>query len=255
MKTNARWHSERLGQEVSVVRWGVVGTPVLVFPTAGGDAEEIERFLMIEALEPLLGAGRIKIYSCDSVAGRTWLEKQGSDRYRASVQNGFHAFVRHEVVPAIRMDCRDPGIEVVAAGASIGAFNALAVLCRFPDVFKSAVCLSGTYNLERFLERERTDDFYYSSPLHFLPNLEGEQLDALRKRFVLLASGQGRAEDLGESWRVAHVLGTKGVPNRVDPWGPEWHHDWPTWRKMLPQYLDEVTRDAAAATGTVGGSG
>ena len=39
----------------------------------------------------------------------------------------------------------------------------------------------------------------------------------------------------------AHVLGSRGVPNRVDPWGPEWHHDWPTWRRMLPQYLDELT--------------
>ena len=29
-------------------------------------------------------------------------------------------------------------------------------------------------------------------------------------------------------------------PNRVDPWGPDWSHDWTTWRKMLPQYLDEL---------------
>ena len=59
---------------------------------------------------------------------------------------------------------------------------------------------------------------------------------------IVLASGEGRAEDLGESWRMANVLGAPGVPNRVDPWGPQWHHDWPTWRKMLPQYLEEWTR-------------
>jgi esterase/lipase superfamily enzyme len=247
MKTTARWRSERLGQEVSVVRWGVVGTPVLIFPTAGGDAEEIERFLMIEALEPLLAASRIKVYSCDSVAGKAWLGREGTDAERAHVQNQFHAFVYHEVVPAIRMDCRDGGIEVIAAGASIGAYNALAVLCRWPDVFKQAICLSGTYNLERFLvQRQPSQDFYFSSPLHFLPGLEGAQLDALRKRFVLLASGQGRAEDLGESWRMAHLLGSKGIPNRLDPWSAEWHHDWPTWRRMLPQYLDEATRVEAA---------
>jgi len=27
----------------------------------------------------------------------------------------------------------------------------------------------------------------------------------------------------------------------VDPWGRDWHHDWPTWRRMLPQYLEELT--------------
>jgi esterase/lipase superfamily enzyme len=246
VKTTARWYSQRLHQDIAVVRWGVVGTPVLLFPTAGGDAEEIERFLMIEALEPLLAASRIKVYSCDSVAGKAWLSRDGSDGERSRIQNAFHAFVYHEVVPAIRMDCRDAGLEVVAAGASIGAFNALAVLCRFPDVFKQAICLSGTYNLERFLEGPPNQDFYFSSPLHFLPGLDGAQLEALRKRFVLLASGQGRAEDLGESWRIAHLLGAKGVPNRLDPWGADWHHDWPTWRHMLPQYLDEATRAEAA---------
>jgi esterase/lipase superfamily enzyme len=29
------------------------------------------------------------------------------------------------------------------------------------------------------------------------------------------------------------------VPNRVDSWGAA-EHDWETWRRMLPRYLDEV---------------
>ena len=48
---------------------------------------------------------------------------------------------------------------------------------------------------------------------------------------------------MGESWAMADILGKKGIPNRVDPWGPEWHHDWPTWRVMLPKYFDEWTRE------------
>ena len=51
--------------------------------------------------------------------------------------------------------------------------------------------------------------------------------------------GEGDYEDIGESWRLAQVLGTKGIPNRVDPWGREWRHDWTTWRAMLPKYLNE----------------
>ena len=39
---------------------------------------------------------------------------------------------------------------------------------------------------------------------------------------------------------MAGVLGSKGIPNRVDPWGPEYDHDWPTWRQMLPLYLDDL---------------
>jgi esterase/lipase superfamily enzyme len=78
--------------------------------------------------------------------------------------------------------------------------------------------------------------------LLFLPNLpDGPQLDLLRRRFVLLAFGQGRWECPEESWRMADVLGRKGIPNRVDPWGHEHDHDWPTWRLMLPHYLGQLT--------------
>jgi esterase/lipase superfamily enzyme len=70
--------------------------------------------------------------------------------------------------------------------------------------------------------------------------MDGHPLELLRRRFVVLASGQGPNEDIGESWAAAHVLGTMGVPNRVDEWGPEWPHDWQTWRAMLPHYLREV---------------
>ena len=103
--------------------------------------------------------------------------------------------------------------------------------------------MSGTYDLHALPRGlATTADFYVSSPLHFLPDLDGGDLERLRTRFILLASGEGRAEDIGESWRVAHLLGSKGIPNRVDSWGAEWHHDWPTWRHMLPQYLGRAGR-------------
>ena len=239
-KLSAGWYSERLSERVEFVRWGEVGTPVLLFPTAGGDAEEIERFHVIDALAPLLADGRIKVYSCDSVAGRAMLTEEGSPAHRMWVQNQFESFIYNEAVPAIRSDCGDDAIEVIAAGSSIGAFNALAVLCRYPDVFRSALCVSGTYDLDRFLRAPATADWHASSPLHFVPGLSDSELERLRSRFVLFASGEGEAEDIEESWRAASVLGARGIPNRVDSWGPEWPHDWTTWRKMFPQYLDEL---------------
>ena len=41
MKAVERWFSDRLRDEITLVRWGTFGRPVLVFPSAGGDAEEI----------------------------------------------------------------------------------------------------------------------------------------------------------------------------------------------------------------------
>ncbi|GAA6525945.1 alpha/beta hydrolase-fold protein [Intrasporangium sp. DVR] len=239
MKTTDRWHSDRLGTDLTVARWGTYGVPVLVFPSAGGDAEEVERFQLVEHLSPLIESGRAKVYSCDSVAGKAMLERRGTPDQQLALFNAFHQAVAEEVIPAIHSDSGGP-LPVVVAGASIGAFNSLAMICRYPHLVDSAVCMSGTYAIEKFIGGRFTDDLYFSSPLHFLPGLEGPALDTLRRRMVILASGSGQWEDVGESWAVARVLGAKGIPNRVDDWGPEYRHDWPTWWEMLPMYLDDL---------------
>ena len=240
-KQHWNWASQRLPEQARVVRWGQYGRPVLLFPTAGGDYEEVERFELIGALGGLIDAGRIKVYSIDSIAGKTWLRGSDSAQYCSRVQNLYDAFVYHELLPLIRSDCHDERIELVAAGASIGAFNAVATVCRHPDAFRLAIGMSGTFDLSKYLGGSMNLDFYYCSPLHYLPDLaEGPQLARLRERFIVLPTGQGRWEAPGESWRLAQVLGGRGVPNRVDPWGTEWDHDWRTWRAMLPKYLAEL---------------
>ena len=104
-KTVSRWRSGRLHRDISLVRWGHYGLPVLLFPTAGGDAEEIERMWVIDVLSGLIEAGRIKVYSCDSLAGAALASKEGSVAHRCWMLNQFHEFVAHEAVPAIRTDC------------------------------------------------------------------------------------------------------------------------------------------------------
>ena len=95
-KEVTRWYSPRLEQEMPLVRWGHYGTPVLLFPTAGGDAEEIERFHLVGALGALIDAGRIKVYSTDSVAGRVWFSGQHSPEFCALFQNRFDDFDRNK---------------------------------------------------------------------------------------------------------------------------------------------------------------
>jgi len=239
-KVREHWFSGRIEREITVVRWGSYGRPVLVFPTAGGDAEEIERHGLVDACGPLLADGRVKLYSVDSVAGQEMIRKTSPVGHRMWLLNRFQECVRWEVIPAIHADLGGSALDVVAAGASIGAFNSVAMLARYPDVFGAAVGMSGTYGIEQFYEGAWSEDLYFAAPLQFVPGLEGPQLDQLRTRRAILAAGEGRWEDVGESWRMADVLGAKGIPNRVDNWGPQWDHDWPTWLRMLPQYLHEL---------------
>jgi esterase/lipase superfamily enzyme len=239
IKRSGPWFSRNLNKEVGVARWGTSGQPVLLFPTCGGDAEECERFLMIKVLTPLIEAGRIRVYSCDSVSGPIWIDDAIKPAEKARWQSRFDAFLYRELVPLIRADAGDAKAEIITAGASIGAFNAVSTLCRHPDAFKLAIGMSGSYDLSGFMDGSYTYDFHVSSPQHFVPQLPpGEQLDLLRQRMVILAVGEGRYERPQNSWKLGQALGGKGVPNRVDFWGPEHDHDWMTWREQLPQYLD-----------------
>jgi esterase/lipase superfamily enzyme len=69
------------------------------------------------------------------------------------VQNQYDGYVYEELLPAIRarLSYADD-IELFTAGASLGAFNALTSVCRHPDAFKTAICMSGTYDFTGWME-------------------------------------------------------------------------------------------------------
>ncbi|MCB9883608.1 MAG: hypothetical protein H6832_15220 [Planctomycetes bacterium] len=251
-KAKETWYSERLSRDLTLCRWGEVGRPVLFFPTAAGDAEECERFLLVDALSDLLEAGRIKLYSCDSTAGMVWLKEDASTKGGARIQHAYDQALEHEVLPAIRKDCGDDAIELVVTGPSIGAFQALSMFLRHPYDVSHAILMSGTYDLTQKILRGPVDDaFVAASPMHFLPRLDpkGPTLTKARERLALIVTGTGRFEDPEQSWQLADMLGAARIPNRVIEW-EGWDHDWPLWRRMLPYYLDELFPAESSATAT-----
>ncbi len=232
------WASTRLSATARVARWGHFGTPVLLFPTAGGDFEEVERFHLISALRNLIEAGRIKVFSIDGTAARAWLRGTNAPEHCARVQSLYDAYIDAEVVPLVRRDCHSDAVEIIAAGAAIGAYSAVATLCRLPHVFRAAIGLSGIYDLSKYLTSGFTPALESVSPLHWLPALpEGSRAERLRHRFVALATGEGDYESPSESERMAAALHAARVNHNLDKWGHTFAHGWHTWRQMLPRYL------------------
>lgn len=241
MKTTISWRSESLSEDVRLLRWGAVGAPVLLFPTSGTDADDQERFGLVGSVAELMQARRVKLYAFDAPSARALIDPAFKPADKAAIQRRYLNAVATEVVPQIRADCQSSTIELMTAGASIGAYNALLALTSHPDLFRAAICMSGTFDLTRYFPSFHNQDFHFISPMHFLAYMgEGEHLAKVRERFVVLATGEGKWEAPWESWQVASLLGKKGIPNRVDMWGKEYHHDWATWRAMLPKYLNEL---------------
>ena len=236
------WYSHRLGMDMPIVRYGNWGKALLIFPTAQADYLENERFLLIKSLEPYIFAGRINVFSIDSINRWAWMNESVHPLEAARRQALYSAYVEEEVVPHIRRALRDDGARIGVTGASLGAFHAANQFFRRPDLFDALVAMSGFYDLvPGYSHGYMDDDLYFNNPMSYVPNLSDPKvLDTIRHDCqVHLVTGQGAYEKPEASKRFSTMLWNKGIWNNLDLWGHDMKHDWPTWRAMLPYYLSE----------------
>ncbi|MDP2317652.1 MAG: alpha/beta hydrolase-fold protein [Pseudomonadota bacterium] len=233
------WWSPTVGREMGVARYGHYGKPVVFFPTGGGDYLDCERFLMVKALAPLIDAGRIKLYAVDSANQQSWMNADVAPTAKSAMQARYDAWLTDELAPFIRSDCGGTDQRFAACGASIGGYHALNVTCKHPDVFDTMVGMSGTYVMERRMAGQWDENWYYNDPVQFVPNLSAEDRARLGGARFVFGLGQAH-ENPAYTWRVANLLGAGGYWNRVEVWGEGSGHDWPTWRTMLPMFLDRL---------------
>lgn len=233
------WYSPNLNREMEIVVYGHYGFPLLMFPSAAADYLEYERFYLIDSIKPMIESGKVKVFSINSINSESWLNDKISSRQKVVRHQEYNNYICDEVVPYIKNATGGEG-GVITSGVSLGAFHAANSLFRRPDLFDGVIGLSGIYDLKSYSAGYYDEDVYYNSPADYIPNLtEGEHLDRLREKTnIHLLSGEGSYEAPAETWRIADILGAKGIPNNVEMWGNEWGHDWPTWRAMLPSYLE-----------------
>jgi len=242
MNTHERYlqlPSRHLKRRVHLWTFGWWGTPVLVFPSSAGMAHEWRAGGAIEALAPLIAAGRIKLYCPESNVSRSWMG-EGSPEERLDRHGAYERFVLEELVPWIRADCKSPRIQLGTVGVSFGAFYAANAALKWPRLFPWALCLSGRYRTGRFMPGESLD-LYYNNPLAYVPNLSGEALTEAQRAHLTLVVGQGAFEGacVEETHAMADALARKGIPHKRDVWGHDVTHQWVWWRRQLQYHLGQ----------------
>lgn len=236
------WYSPALEREIAVAHWGRAGKALVLFPTSGADHLDVARFKLVDALAPLVAAGRLQVFSANSVSRETWNSRTASPRYKSAMAARFDRYLADELLPWVRFAADDGGRRVAVAGASLGAYVAMNAGAKHPDAIDLTIGMSGWYEMDAFMDGQFDEDFYYNNPLHFLPNLsESAQLSRLRDSLFVVANGGGRWEHLDQAFRLSRVLVNKRIPTRLEIWGPRWDHDWPTWRAMLPHFMTQLT--------------
>lgn len=141
-RTYVEFDAAGFGRAGSVIRYGHWGRPVLAFPSEAGRAWDWENNGMVEAVRPLIDAGRLKLYCVDTFDDQTWSDRWLPLEERARRHGAYEAWVTGPVLDWIHAD--SPGAtDAIVTGASMGAYHALQLALTRADLFPVALCLSG----------------------------------------------------------------------------------------------------------------
>ncbi len=237
-KEQHQWFSPALQKDMPVTAYGHYGFALLMVPTAAADHLEYERFELIRYLAPFIEAGKLKVFSVNSINTESWMNKQMEGAHKAIRHNQFNSYMVDEVVPFIRTHTSDQ-TPIIVCGASFGAFHSMNLFLKRPDVFGGVIAMSGVYDLMEYTDGYYDEQVYFNSPIHYIPNLGDHSiLENIRKGKIIIATGSGDHEDPEANRRFSGVLHAKSIPHALEVWGSEWKHDWPTWKKMLPHFIE-----------------
>lgn len=233
------WHSPSLNKHMEIAIYGHYGFALLMLPTAAADYLEYERFQLIDAISGPINSGKVKVFSINSINSESWLNNDMHPRHKAMRHQQFNDYVFNEVVPFIRTHTSED-TPIITCGASLGALHAANMFFKRPDLISGTIAMSGNYNLSTYTKGYHDEDVYFNSPEEYLPNLNDHNvLTNIRKsNHIHILTGSGSYETPEASRRFSALLDAKSIPHELDVWGPDMGHDWPTWRAMLPYYLE-----------------
>lgn len=232
------WYSPRLNKNMEIVMYGHYGPALLLLPTAAADYLEYERFLLIDAIAKYIDEGKVKVFSINSINSESWLNNHMHPRHKSIRHQQFNGYVYEEVIPFIRSKTSQD-TPIITSGASLGALHAANLYFKRPDLIAGTIAMSGSYNLSTYTKGYHDEDVYFNSPVQYLPGLNDDYyLPKLREgKHTYILTGSGNYETPEASRLLSDILHAKGIPHKLDVWGYDMPHDWPTWRAMLPYYI------------------
>ena len=227
--------SSQLGREMEMLVYGHAGLPVIVFPTSCGRFYEFEDNGMVGTLGAKIDYGRLQLFCVDSVDGESWYNRDVHPKVKVARHMQFERYILEDVRSLVRERNQDQ--HLVALGCSFGGFHAINIALRHPDIFTGCLSMSGAFDVGNFLRDHHDNDGYFQNPLHYMANMNDPwYLDRYRRSTLVLATSV-HDQCWNDNERLAAILREKGIPYRLNVWGPDTGHDWPSWRRMVQVYL------------------
>jgi esterase/lipase superfamily enzyme len=226
---------------MELLAFGDSGSPVLFFPTRMARFYDYEDWGVINALRGKIDAGAIQIYCIDSIDKESFYCKEISPTQKIKRHFEFEKYILSEVLPLIKSQNNHP--DIISAGCSFGAYHAVNIAFRHPDLFKKVIGISGRYDLtvkleffDDLLDGYHDEDVYFHMPSKYLPNISNPHLiDSLRRLDIILIVGKEDAF-LENNLFLSEQLSQKHIPNTLHLMEGEAHKP-KYWGELMRKYL------------------
>jgi esterase/lipase superfamily enzyme len=236
-----QWFSPALQRNMELLVFGHAGRAVLFFPTRMARFYDYENWGIVGSVLDKLENGELQLFCVDSIDAESFYNKSihPADRIARYIQ--YESYLLHEVMPL--MSTINGGNQFEAAGCSMGAYHAVNIGLKHPELFVKVTGMSGRYDLtvqlpdyNDLFDGYRNEDIYFNMPSQYMANLTDEGLiNAIKKLDITLAVGQADPFLPGNQ-SFSDVLWSKGIAHQFYIWDKDAHRP-KYWRQMVKYYL------------------
>lgn len=230
------WYSQRVNMFMEYLRAGDRGTPVLLFPTSGGDHREYTDRGMVATLESKIDQGLVQLFCLDTNNRESWYNDRIPPRERVERAVLFEEYVIREMIPHLRQTCGTD--RLILFGASFGGYQAINFALKHPDLVDKAVSLSGSFSIRGLLEGYYDETCYFNCPIDYIRNLyDSWYIDRYNTHTELIFVSGDQDNCLQGNVEMTDQLKARGIRHQFHVWQGGYPHDWPSWKMMIGHYI------------------
>lgn len=236
-----KWYSPNLEREMELLVFGHSGAKVLFFPPRMGRFYDYENWRVIQSLKEKVDNGDIQIYCLDSIDTETFYNNNDHPGHRIYRHCLYERYILDEVFPLMNLINNNPNI--ISAGCSLGAYHAVNIAMRHPNLFCKVVGMSGRYDLtfskayfDDLMSGYHDENVYFNMPTQYLKNIDDSgYIEQINKMDIVLVIGK---DDLflENNYQLKAILDEKQVSYQFYEWEEEAHKAY-YWRQMVKLYI------------------
>jgi len=221
--------------------FGHAGRAILFFPTRMARFYDYENWGIVGSLFEKLEHGELQLFCVDSIDAESFYNKNIHPAGRIARYIQYESYLINEVLPLMRKTNHGNRLDV--AGCSMGAYHAVNLGLKHPELFTKVTGMSGRYDLtiqlpnyDDLFDGYRNEDIYFNMPLQYMSNLTDEHLiDTIKQLDITLVIGETDSF-LSGNQAFSDLLWHKDIAHKFYIWDHDAHRP-KYWRQMVKFYL------------------